>query len=186
VNVQGGFALTTLETYYDVSQAAWRATNLMNGRLQNKRALVTGGSQGIGAAIVHRPAHEGVDVELTCTNKPEEAENITVSARDTGVPVFTIQADSVMPEAVTAAVDKTADLFGGSDILVNNAGIASMTTVASFSREEFAGPVATNVRDECGAKQAAIKCKYMDGRRIVSIGSTRATLIWATLMWDGK
>jgi 3-oxoacyl-[acyl-carrier protein] reductase len=145
----------------------------MNTRLQNKRALVTGGSRGIGAAIVRRLAHEGADVALTYINKPEEAESTAASARETGVRVFTIQADSAMPEAVAAAVDKTVDVFGGIDILVNNAGIASMAPIESFSLEEFDRTVAINVRAVFIATQAAVK-HMQEGGRIINIGSCNA------------
>jgi NAD(P)-dependent dehydrogenase (short-subunit alcohol dehydrogenase family) len=78
----------------------------MNGRLQNKRALVTGGSRGMGAAIVSRLAHEGADVVLTYLNRPGEAGHTAASVRETGVRVLAIQADSTMPETFAAALEK--------------------------------------------------------------------------------
>jgi hypothetical protein len=66
MNAQGVFAITTHETCHDLSQAAWSTKHLMNIRLQNKRALVSCGSRGNGAAIVRRLAHEGSDkAEIT-------------------------------------------------------------------------------------------------------------------------
>jgi 3-oxoacyl-[acyl-carrier protein] reductase len=89
----------------------------VNLRFRNKRALVTGCSRGIGAAIVSRLVHEGVDLARTYINRAQEAENTSASVRETGARVLTIQADSAMPGALAAVVQKTADVFGGVDIL---------------------------------------------------------------------
>jgi 3-oxoacyl-[acyl-carrier protein] reductase len=87
--------------------------------------------------------------------------------------VLTIQADGAMPQAVAAAVDKAADVFGGVDILVNNARIASMDSIDRFSLEEFDRTVAINVRAVFVATQAAIR--YMKkGGGIVNIDSCNA------------
>ena len=98
----------------------------MNLPLQNKRALVTGGSRGIGAAIVKRLASEGAHVALTYVSKPDQANEIVKAAQALGVQAFAIQADNADANAVMAAVERTAGEFGGIEILVNNAGIAVM------------------------------------------------------------
>src|SRR2546421_10287006 len=97
--------------------------NSMNHSLENKRALVTGGSRGIGAAIVKRLAHEGAHVALTYISKPDQANETAQAAEALGVRALAIQADSADAGAVAAAVERTAAEFGGIDILVNKAGI---------------------------------------------------------------
>jgi len=66
----------------------------MNQTLKNKRALVTGGSRGIGAAIVKRLAGEGANVTLTYSNSPHRANEVVKAAQAPGVRSLAIQADS--------------------------------------------------------------------------------------------
>lgn len=95
----------------------------MSLTLQNKRALVTGGSRGIGAAIVKRLAREGAHVALTYVSRPDQANETVKAAQAFGVQALAIQADSADAEAVVAAVERTVAELGGLDILVNSAGI---------------------------------------------------------------
>jgi 3-oxoacyl-[acyl-carrier protein] reductase len=66
----------------------------MNYNLENKRALVTGGSRGIGAAIVKRLARAGAHVALTYVSKPDQADATVQVAQALGVKALAIQADS--------------------------------------------------------------------------------------------
>jgi len=145
----------------------------MNLTLQNKRALVTGGSRGIGAAIVKRLAREGADVALTYVSKPDQAEETAKAARALGVKALAIQADSAEPKALVGAVERTVAELGGIDILVNNAGIAKMGLVDTFSLEDFDRTIAINVRAVFVATQAAVK-HMKEGGRIINIGSCNA------------
>ena len=145
----------------------------MRRSLENKRALVTGGSRGIGAAIVRRFARDGAHVALTYVSKPDEANRVAAAANELGVRAVALQADSADPQAVVAAVERTASEFGGIDILVNNAGIASMAPIDRFRLEDFDRTFAINVRAVFVATQAAIK-HMGDGGRIVNIGSCNA------------
>lgn len=73
----------------------------MNDTLKKKRALVTGGSRGIGAAIVKRLAREGADV-VTYTSSPEQADKVVHAAQELGIEALAIQADSADASAVVA------------------------------------------------------------------------------------
>jgi 3-oxoacyl-[acyl-carrier protein] reductase len=146
----------------------------MNGHgLSNKRAFVTGGSRGIGAAIVKRLAQEGADVALTYLSRPEKAEEVARAAQALGVNVLALQADSANAEALTAAVDKAAEELGGIDILVNNAGIAVMGPIEEFRLEDFDRTVSVNIRAAFVAIQAALK-HMQTGGRIINVGSCNA------------
>ena len=141
--------------------------------LQKKRALVTGGSRGIGAAIVKRLAREGADVALTYVSQPEHANETAKAAKELGVRALAIQADSADAEAIVAAVERTAREFGGLDILVSNAGIARMAPLDTFSLKDFDETFAVNVRAVFVATQAAVK-HMKEGGRVITIGSCNA------------
>ncbi len=141
--------------------------------LENKRALVTGGSRGIGAAIVKRLAREGAHIALTYVSKPDQANETAKAAQAFGVQALAIQADSADAKAVVAAVERTVAKLGGIDILVNNAGIGVMAPIDDYRLEDFDRTVAVNVRAVFVATQAAVK-HMKAGGRIITIGSCNA------------
>jgi NAD(P)-dependent dehydrogenase (short-subunit alcohol dehydrogenase family) len=79
----------------------------MNQTLKDKCALVTGGSRGIGAAIVKRLASEGANVALTYSNSPDRATEVVEAAQASAVHPLAIQAGSADAGAVVAAVERT-------------------------------------------------------------------------------
>ena len=145
----------------------------MNRSLESKRALVTGGSRGIGAAIVRRLAREGAHVALTYVSKPDQANETVKAVQALGVQAIAIQADSADAKAVVAAVDHTVRALGGIDILVNNAGIGVMAPIDDFRLEDFDRTIAVNLRAVFVATQAAVK-HMTPGGRIINIGSCNA------------
>ena len=145
----------------------------MNLTLQDKRALITGGSRGIGAAIVKRFAREGAHVALTYVSKPDQANETLKAAQALGVKALAIQADSADAKAVAAAVERTVAELGGIDILVNNAGIAVMAPIDDYRLEDFDRNLAVNLRGVFVATQAAVK-HMKAGGRIINIGSCNA------------
>jgi 3-oxoacyl-[acyl-carrier protein] reductase len=143
---------------------------MVDRRLENKRALVTGGSRGIGAAIVKRLAGEGADVALTYVSKPDQAEETAQAAQALGVKALAIQADSTDAGAVVAAVERTVKELGGLDILVNNAGIFVGGPIDDVRLEDLDRTLAVNVRAVFVATQAAVK-HMREGGRIINIAS---------------
>ena len=145
----------------------------MSQQLEHKRALVTGGSRGIGAAIVRRLAREGAHVALTYVSRPDQAEATVKAAQALGVKALAIQADSADAAALVAAVERTVQDLGGIDILVSSAGVGIMAPIDTFRLEDFDRTWSVNVRAAFVAIQAAIK-HMAAGGRIITIGSCNA------------
>ena len=145
----------------------------MSRPLAGKRALVTGGSRGIGAAIVRRLARDGADMALTYVSKPGQADETVKAAEAEGARAIAVQADSADARALVAAVEQTVADLGGLDILVNNAGIAVMAPIDDYRLEDLDRMLAVNLRAVVVATQAAVK-HMKSGGRIVTIGSCNA------------
>ncbi|GAB3499948.1 SDR family NAD(P)-dependent oxidoreductase [Amycolatopsis cihanbeyliensis] len=141
--------------------------------LDGKRALVTGGSRGIGAAVAARLAEDGANVAVTYVGSPERAEEVVARIEGFGRKGLAIRADSADADAVTAAVDAAAGAFGGLDILVNNAGIFPNGPLAELSVEEIDHTLAIHVRAVLVATKAAV-AHMTEGGRIISTGSNLA------------
>lgn len=89
--------------------------------LQGRRAIVTGGSKGLGKAIAEEFVHLGVNVAI-CARHRDELEAAADELRRTGRTVYAQAADVTVPEQVRDFVARSAEALGGVDILVNNAG----------------------------------------------------------------
>lgn len=144
--------------------------------LAGKRALVTGGSRGIGAAIALALAEKGADVALTFERSADRAAEVVRAIKAKGRRALAIQADMADPAAIRRAVDEAAGALGGLDILVNNAGIAAYASIADVSVETIDTLFDVNVRGPVLAAQAAIP-HLSAGARIVTIGSAGAERI---------
>ena len=138
--------------------------------LQGKRALVTGASRGIGAAIAKALAAQGADVAITYEKSAGAAAEVVRAIEALGRRAVALQADSADAAAVQASVDRTAKDLGGLDLLVNNAGILRLAAVQDMSLEDIDGTLAVNVRAPILASKAAIP-HLGKGGRIITIGS---------------
>ena len=142
----------------------------MSHPLQQKVALVTGGSRGIGAAIAKRLAADGASVAITYSKGADAAAAVVSEIEQAGGKALAIQADAADAEAVKESVEKTVAAFGGIDVLVNNAGIAIPKKFEETTLEEIDRMFAINVRGTMAASQAALK-HMKSGGRIIMIGS---------------
>lgn len=144
--------------------------------LSGKRALVTGASRGIGAAIALELADKGADVAITYERSAERAAEVVRAIEGKGRKAIAIQADSADPAAVKRSVDEAARALGGLDILVNNAAIVLYDAIADVSLDHIDALLNVNVRSPVLASQAAIP-HLKKGGRVISIGSAGADRI---------
>jgi 3-oxoacyl-[acyl-carrier protein] reductase len=144
--------------------------------LVGKKALVTGGSRGIGAAIALKLAENGADVALTFQSSADRAQAVVRSIEALGRRGVAIQADSADPAAISRAVDESVKALGGLDILVNNAAIARYDTIADIKVKDIDALLAVNVRGPVLATQAALP-HLGAGSRVITIGSAGADRI---------
>ncbi|MEV6177764.1 SDR family oxidoreductase [Streptomyces sp. NPDC052016] len=148
-------------------------TTTVNGTLDGKVALVTGGSRGIGAATALRLAREGADVALTYVNGKEAAEGVVRSVEALGRRAVALRADCADAGEAAEAVRLAAEAMGGLDVLVNNAGVGVLGPLRELSLAEVDRVLAVNVRGVFLASQAAAG-HLRDGGRIITIGSCMA------------
>lgn len=144
--------------------------------LTGKRALVTGASRGIGAAIALALADKGADVAITYAGSADRAAAVVKSIEEKGRKAIAIQADNADPAAIKRSVDETVGALGGLDILVNNAGIALFNLIADIGIDQIDEMLKVNIRAPILASQAAIP-HLKAGGRIISIGSAGAERI---------
>ena len=142
----------------------------MSHSLANKIAFVTGGSRGIGAAIVQRLAREGATVVFTYSASAARAEALVASVEADGGKAFAIMADNGNPTALQNAIAAIVEMHGRIDILVNNAGILVLNDIDALTVEDFDRIVAVNVRGVFVATQAAVRHMGAGGR-VITIGS---------------
>jgi 3-oxoacyl-[acyl-carrier protein] reductase len=138
--------------------------------LNGKTALVTGGSRGIGAAIVRRLSLDGATVAFTYASSPDRAHALEAEVEAAGGRALAIRADSADPDAVERSVAEAVQAFGRIDILVNNAGILVHKALDDTLLDDFERIMAVNVRAQFVAIQAVQK-QMGEGGRIVNIGS---------------
>lgn len=139
----------------------------------NRVALVTGGSRGIGAAIVRRLAAEGTEVAFTFSERADAADRVESEVREAGGRAKAYRADAGDAAAIQDVVGKVAADFGRLDILVANAGIMLAGPPESVTVDAFDRLIAVNVRGVFLAATAAAQA-MAEGGRIVAIGSCLA------------
>lgn len=125
--------------------------------LKDKVAIVTGGSRGIGYAIVKGFLQEGAQVVL-CASRQETAEKAVASLKEenAGWKVEGIWPDLTDYEQVKAAFDKVAASYGRIDILVNNAGVSAKEPFTSYTEEMFSQTMDLNLKAVFNCSRAVV------------------------------
>ncbi|MFV8318696.1 3-oxoacyl-ACP reductase family protein [Mycobacterium sp. 23] len=141
--------------------------------LAGKRAIVTGGSRGIGAEIVRRLTADGAAVAFTYASSASDAEQLVAEVAGKGGKAVAIQADAADRGQIAAAVEQAVAELGGLDVLVNNAGTAYMAPIDEFPAEEFDRVIGVNIGGVYWAVRSAL-AHLGTGARIINIGSINA------------
>ena len=113
--------------------------------LSGKTALVTGGSRGIGRAIVLRLAGQGADVAFTYKGNSAAAATTSEAVEALGRQALAIQGDARAPESADAVVKRVVEAFGKIDILVNNAGVTRDDLIMRMTEEAWREVLETNL-----------------------------------------
>jgi len=144
----------------------------METRLSDKVAIVTGGSRGIGRAIVELFAAEGADVTFFYRDHAEAAAAIVGAGKTAGRRIAADQVDIRDSAACAAAVDRVVERCGRIDILVNNAGIIRDNQLAAFADDDVQAVLDTNVGGAFNLARAVVPHMIVQrSGKIINIGS---------------
>ncbi|MFP3594327.1 SDR family NAD(P)-dependent oxidoreductase [Chryseobacterium sp. SIMBA_038] len=140
--------------------------------LKGKTAFVTGGTRGMGEAIVRRLAAEGASVAFTYVNSDEKAQVIVQNILQSGGQALAIKADGAVKGAVMNAITTAAEAFGKIDILVNNAAtsVGGSLETASERTNDYDRMIDVNIRSTAEAVRT-VQQFMPDGGRIINMGS---------------
>ncbi|GAA4391224.1 MULTISPECIES: SDR family oxidoreductase [Brevibacterium] len=155
----------------DRGQHSYRGT----GRLEGRRALITGADSGIGAAVAIAFAREGADVALSYLPAEEaDAQEIKGFIEDSGRRAFLFPGDISDPAFCTTLVEQAVEALGGLDALVNNAGRQiAVEEFAELPDEQWTQTFATNIHAIFRISQAAVE-HMPPGSTIVNSTSVQA------------
>ena len=148
---------------------------MMTATLRGHTALVTGGSRGIGAAIVEALAEAGAAVAVNYRERAGQADALVKDITGAGGRAIAIPADVSQADAVTKMVQRVNDELGPIDILVNNAGIAIVKGIDDLREDDFDRTIAVNLKSVFLCMQAALPTmRARKWGRIVNISSGAA------------
>jgi 3-oxoacyl-[acyl-carrier protein] reductase len=128
----------------------------LKNELHNKVGIVTGGSRGIGRAIVLAICRQGADCAFTYSSDRASAETLAEEAAALGRTALPVQLDVRDFEGARGLIDRVKEHFGRIDLLVNNAGITRDRSLPMMSREEWTDVIDTNLNGVFNTTRASI------------------------------
>jgi len=131
--------------------------------LENKVAVVTGGSRGIGAAVAVELASRGAAVVVNYNSSPDAANDVVKKIEEAGGKAAAFQADVSDFKQAEGLIKFAVETFGNLSILVNNAGITRDTLIMMMSEADWDSVIATNLKSTFNCSKAAVK--YMMRKR---------------------
>lgn len=142
------------------------------GLLKGKVALITGGSRGIGKAIVEEFASQGADIAFTYRSSAGEARDIENTLRQSGVKIKGFQSDASDYHQSEILVNEVLTEFGKIDILVNNAGITKDTLMLRMTEEQWDQVIQVNLKSVFNLTKHVLKPMLKNrGGSIINMGS---------------
>ncbi len=147
-------------------------------RLTGKKALVTGGDQGIGQAIALRLAEEGADIVLNYRKNRDGAEETRGRIQQLGRTALSLQADVGKTAEVRTLVQQAVAALGSLDILVNNAGIEKNAAFVDVTEEDYRAVIEVNLSGPFFATQefARHRRDVKGGGKVINISSVHEEL----------
>ncbi len=139
--------------------------------LEGKVALVTGGSRGIGAAIVRRFAEHGADVAFTYRSSAGQADALAAELSQQGIRAKAYQSDASSFQAAEELVKAVLTEFGKVDILVNNAGITRDTLLLRMSEEQWDEVMLNNLKSIFNLTKHLMRSMMRTGGSIINMTS---------------
>src|SRR5712692_10309012 len=149
-------------------------------KLQNKVAIVTGASKGIGASIAKHLAAEGAAVVVNYASSKEGADRVVAEIKGNGGQAIAVQANVAKRTEIERLFAETKRAFGRLDILVNNAGIYEFVPLEGITEDHFHRQFDLNVLGLILATQEAVKQFGPAGGCIINISSVASSSAPAT------
>lgn len=141
--------------------------------LTNKRVVITGASQGIGAAAAVAFAHAGADVAFTYRSATDRANETAEAIRQAGRRALVLQGDTGDPAHIDELAAATVAAFGGIDVWVNNAAALMVKPFLDLTNDDWHGLLAANLHGYFYGCRAAIRqmLEQGTGGRIINVTS---------------
>jgi 3-oxoacyl-[acyl-carrier protein] reductase len=142
--------------------------------LRGRRALVTGGSKGIGLAVAEELVAEGVHVAI-CARHPSELDAAAEKLRGSGCTVYAQVTDVTDPAQITDLVSRSVEALGALDILVNNAGAAHPGNFESLTDDDWRADLDVKLFSQIRCTRAALEhLRRSRAARVININSVYA------------
>jgi 3-oxoacyl-[acyl-carrier protein] reductase len=153
-----------------------KGTQMKNGKLDGKVAVVTGASKGIGAGIAKEFAEEGASVIVNYASAKQDADRVVDEISKRGGKAIAVQANVARKGEVERLLNEAENTFGKIDVLVNNAGVYEFIALEDVTEKQFQRMFDTNVLGMLLVTQEALKHFNADGGSIINIGSLASSL----------
>lgn len=136
--------------------------------MDNKIAIITGGSRGIGKAIALQLAKEGYNVVISYQNSEESAKAVQQECESFGVKALTVKGNLALEQDCENLISETVANFGRIDLLVNNAGATKDNLIIKMTSEDFMDIIQTNLVSafNCSKFASKIMIKQRNGKII--------------------